>query len=436
MHDLLQLIRSLLPPGVMDAYHRLLSWAAAVRYGHPSKQLVVIGITGTSGKTTTAYLVSKLLEVGGAKTGMMSTAFFKIDDRVWENRTKMTMLGRFQTQKMLRDMVNAGCRYAVVETTSQGIVQHRHEHVAYDVVMLTNLWPEHVEAHGSFAAYKKAKQQLFFDVARLPRKQLEGAVVPRVEILNVENEHAKDFVVEGFDRVVWFGHGGDLAAEGVELSVEGSRWSVRGIPVDLHLPGTVNIDNALAAVAVIDALGLSVLDATHALSSISGLPGRYERIDMGQPFTVIVDYAFEPGAVAKLYELVSMIPHHRIIHVLGSTGGGRDVARRPVLGGMAGKNADVVIVTNEDPYDDDPLEIIDQVAEGALRAGRQDGVDLFRIEDRGDAIRQAILMAQPDDIVLVTGKGSEPVMAVAGGRKVPWSDVNQVKAAIARAVKV
>lgn len=429
MHTMLQFLRRILPLSVLDTYHRALSWLAAVWYGFPSKKLAVIGVTGTSGKTTTCYLISKLLEADGSKTGMMSTAFFKIADKTWENRTKMTMLGRFQTQKMLRDMVGAGCRYAVIETTSQGIVQHRHEHVAYDIVVLTNLWPEHVEAHGGFEHYKRAKLQLFEYVSRLPHKTIGGNVIPRVEILNATNAHAQDFIVNGFDRVVWFGSR-PFEAGHLQTSAEGSTFEINDVLLSLQLPGTVNVENALAAIAVTDVCGMPLQHVARALLDIRGLPGRYERIDAGQPFTVIVDYAFEPGAMAKLYQLVAALPHKRVIHVLGSAGGGRDVARRSVLGAMAGKEAQIVIVTNEDPYDDDPRSIIDQVAAGAVQEGKRDDVDLFRMEDRHEAIQQAIGLAQPGDIVLITGKGSEPVMAVAGGRKIPWSDREEALAAV------
>ena len=154
---MIQLIRNITPSIVIDCYHRTLSWFAAVWYGHPSRELIVVGVTGTNGKTTTAYFIAKALEATGERSGCTTTALFKIGTKEWLNDKKMTMLGRFQLQKMLRDMVSAGCRYAVIETSSQGIVQHRHRHIAYDVAVFTNLTPEHVEAHGGFEKYKQAK---------------------------------------------------------------------------------------------------------------------------------------------------------------------------------------------------------------------------------------------------------------------------------------
>jgi UDP-N-acetylmuramoyl-L-alanyl-D-glutamate--2,6-diaminopimelate ligase len=440
MHGIMTFLRRITPRHVFDVYHGILSWAAAFAYGNPSQHLIVIGVTGTSGKTTTAYLIAKVLEATGAKTGLTTTALFKVADREWTNSTKMTMLGRFRSQRLLREMVDAGCTYAVIETSSQGIVQHRHEHIAYDVVVFTNLHPEHIEAHGGFENYKRAKMRLFEYASRLPRKTLSGASVPRVEVLNAGSEHAKEFVVKGFEKVVWYGGSGGLAgrraggrvliAEDVSLAADHVTFKVEGVSVGLRMPGIVNVENAMAALATADALGVPMQDAARALGSIKGLPGRYERIDEGQPWTVIVDFAFEPEAIGHLYAFASGIKHRRIIHVLGSAGGGRDVARRPVLGSLAGEKADIVIVTNEDPYDDDPRQIIDQVAEGAVVAGKVDDVNLYRINDRRDAIRLAMKKAEPGDLVLITGKGSEPVMAVAGGKKIPWGDAEEVRIAV------
>ena len=313
------------------------------------------GRHGHERKTTTAYLIAKALEADGAKM-CTTTAFFKVGDRVWSNATKMTMVGRFQLQRLLREMADAGCRYAVVETTSQGIAQHRHEHVAYDACVLTNLWPEHIEAHGGFENYKRAKIRLFEYAATLPPKVLHGKTVPRVAVLNAGSEHAKDFEAKGFERVVWYGQGSavssqrkaDINATDVVPASGHVTFKAGDVSVALRMPGMPNVENALAALATAQALGVRLADAARALSSAPGLPGRYERIDEGQPWTVIVDFAFEPGAMKKLYELVASLDHRRVIHVLGSTGGGRDVSRRSVLGRIAGENADAVIVTNED----------------------------------------------------------------------------------------
>lgn len=405
---MLHRLKRLVPSFALDLYHRGLSWLAACWYGHPSEKMIVIGVTGTNGKTTTSYLIAKALEVDGAKTGCTSTALFKIGDREWLNDKKMTMLGRFASQKLLREMVDAGCRYAVVETSSQGILQYRHKDIAYDVAVFTNLTPEHIEAHGGFENYKRAKIELFRHTAsRLP-KMIDGKLVPKIAVLNKLDEHAKDFAVPDFDRVVWFGVDETLS---------------------LKLPGRFNLENATAALSVADALGLSHDEAKKRIEAVAGVPGRMERIDEGQPFTVIVDYAPEPYALRKCYEAIAMIPHDRLIHVLGSAGGGRDVARRPVLGRMAGEHADVVIVTNEDPYDDDPVKIIEQVAGGATTVkGRQ--IDVRSILDRREAIVAAMREARSGDLVLLTGKGCEQAIMGAQGSKIPWDERSVAREAI------
>ncbi|MFA5935736.1 MAG: UDP-N-acetylmuramoyl-L-alanyl-D-glutamate--2,6-diaminopimelate ligase [Patescibacteria group bacterium] len=433
---MLHRLKALIPAPWLLPYHRILSSFAAALYGHPSEKLIVVGVTGTNGKTTTAYLIAKALEASGFATGCTTTALFKVGDREWLNDTKMTMLGRFQLQKLLREMVNAGCRYAVVETSSQGIAQYRHAGVNYDVAVFTNLTPEHIEAHGGFENYKRAKIDLFRHVAASKRKMIDGRQIEKVAVLNARDAHAKDFAVSGFDRTVWFVAepkripGELIQADYVTLSADQIAFETLGEHFHLHLPGLVNVENALAAIAVCRAFGLDLEKVREKLASVDGMPGRFERINAGQPFTVIVDYAPEPESVARLYETISSIKRARTIHVLGSAGGGRDVARRPILGRMAAEHVDVVIVTNEDPYDDDPRQIMEDVANGARSVGKKDGEGLFLIEDRREAIAEAMKQADPEDLVLITGKGSEQAMCVAGGKKIPWDDRTVAREAI------
>ncbi|MFH1078180.1 MAG: UDP-N-acetylmuramoyl-L-alanyl-D-glutamate--2,6-diaminopimelate ligase [Patescibacteria group bacterium] len=426
-------LNRLIPSPVLLAYHRAFSWIAAAWYGHPSTELVVIGVTGTNGKTTTAYLTAKALEASGLKTGCTTTAIFKIGDREWLNDTKMTMLGRFLLQKRLREMVQAGCAYAVIETSSQGVVQYRHRHINYDVAVFTNLTPEHIEAHGGFEAYKQAKVDLFRHVAASPRKVFNGRTIPKVAVLNAQDPHAEAFAVPGFDRVMRYrtdAGPGDVVATDVRADAASVAFTVDGVPMRLAVPGRVNVENALAAVAVCIAFGLPLAAVAERLNQVKGIPGRFERIDEGQPWTVIVDYAPEPASLGKLYDTVDALPKRRLIHVLGSCGGGRDVARRPILGRMAGERADLVIVTNEDPYDDDPQAIMDQVAAGAKEAGKKEGESLLIIPERAEAIREAMRKAGEGDIVLLTGKGCEQAIMIADGGRIPWDEREVARAAI------
>lgn len=429
-------LKKIVPAPLVDLYHRSLSWLAAFWYGNPSKKLIVIGVTGTNGKTTTSYLTSKVLEASGFATGCTTTAMFKVGTKEWLNDTKMTMLGRFALQRLLKQMVDAGCRYAVVETSSQGIVQHRHRGIAYDVAVFTNLTPEHLEAHGGFENYKKAKIELFRHTAARPPKTIDGKPVPKIAVLNRMSSHAKDFAVAGFDRVEWFGIGAGEGTSATDLEDRGwsTSFSIDGQRGTVNLPGTANVENALAAVAVATSLGVSVPDALKRLVSVSGVPGRFERIDEGQPYMVLVDYAPEPASLATLYAAAEKLPHNRIIHVLGSCGGGRDVARRPILGKMAAEHSDVVIVTNEDPYDDDPQQIIKDVADGARSAGKS-GDALKEIPDRHDAVIAAINEAKDGDIVLLTGKGCEQAIMGPAGKKFPWDEREEARNAIRERLK-
>jgi len=449
LHFIKKLIPKKLFKKLQPAYHFTLAWLAAFLYGHPSEKLIVIGITGTTGKSTTVHLIAKMLEEAEYKVGYTSTAMFKIAGKEWINNKKMTMVGRFFTQRMLRRMVKAGCQYAIVETTSQGIEQFRHRFINYDILVFTGLYPEHIEAHGNFANYKKAKGKLFSHLGNCKLKYVdEGKRVVKLNnelkkihservkktiIANGDDEHAQYFLDFKSDQKIIYQRTKIIAEQNEYLisqrALEGAiSFLIEDVHFRLQIMGAFNLYNALAAVAVGLSQELPLEKIKQGLESVKGVPGRFERIDEGQDFVIIVDYAFEPNAVKKLYETVNNLPHNNIIHVLGSAGGGRDVARRPVLGKIAGEQADIVIVTNEDPYDDDPEIIIDQVALGAEKAGKvvdplaSSGQSLYKILDRREAIRKALNLAGEGDMVLITGKGCEQAMCVANSRMIPWDD--------------
>jgi len=417
------------------SYHLLFNYLAAAFYRFPSEKVIVVGVTGTTGKTTVTYMIAKMLEGSGMKVGYTSTAMFGDGQREWLNDKKMTMLGRFFTQRMLRTMVDNGCEVVIVETTSEGAVQFRHRFINYDIFVFTGLYPEHIESHGSFENYKNAKLSLFAHISSAEKKL--GIDIPKTIIVNGDDEHAKDFLA--FDRVkkvVFTAHNQkfkDKEIEYVHYSMLGS--SARGVlfgfdttDIQLKLLGDFTPLNASASGSVGRALGLSSSKIKKGLESIEGIPGRLERISLGQDFGVIVDYAFEPVAVTKLYETISVLEPQRIIHVLGSAGGGRDTSRRKVLGEIAGRQAQIVIVTNEDPYDEDPLVIMAGVASGAREAGKQEGKDLFLLLDRKQAIAKALRSARSGDVVLITGKGSEQAIVVKDEQKIPWDDREVVRA--------
>jgi UDP-N-acetylmuramoyl-L-alanyl-D-glutamate--2,6-diaminopimelate ligase len=394
--------------------------------GFPGRKMVVIGVTGTNGKSTTCNFIASILEEAGYKVGMTTTVNFRVNGREWLNNKKMTMLGRSQLQRLLAQMRSEGCEIAIIETSSEGLAQGRHLGIAYDIAVFTNLTPEHIQSHGSFENYKKAKGILFAALAGSARKTLRGNQVPKTIIVNDADEHAVYYESFTADKKVRF-HIDDHNATCDETSC---TFNVDNTTVHLPIAGIFNVENALAAIEVAKQFGVSAQTAATALAKIPGVPGRMERINEGQSFAVIVDYAPEPASFTKLYEAVETMPHGRIIHVFGSCGGGRDQDRRPILGAIAGERADIVVITNEDPYDDNPMEIIRDVANGAINTGKIEGENLFIEPDRRVAINHAISLAKAGDIVLVTGKGAEQAMVVANGKMIPWDDREVVRAAI------
>lgn len=430
---MLATLRRLVPQPIFEMYHFFLARLAAFAYRYPSEELIVIGVTGTNGKTTTSYLIAKALEASGEKVGCTTTAILKIGEKEWLNSTKMTMPGRFFLQRMLRKMVDSGCKYAVIETSSQGLIQSRHIGISYDVAVFTNLTPEHIEAHGGFEAYKEAKSILFKHVSERGHKKIHGVEIPKAFVLNADSDFASFYAEKGKEvQIEWYSRTGrkGLIPDECQLTDKGTDLVVEGSYGRLQLPGAYNVENVLAALSVAKLFNVSVGDALARLCAIPFVPGRFERVELGQPFQVIIDYAPEPESLKQIYAALQMGQRRRLIHVLGSCGGGRDVARRPILGRMAAMKADIVVITNEDPYDDNPQEIMTQIAEGAQIVGKKYAEDLFIIEDRKAAIARAIELAEPGDTVLLTGKGSETWMCVADGKKLPWSERGAAEEAI------
>jgi len=436
------LLKKSVPAGLMAFYHRTLAVLADFYYGRPSKKMIVIGVTGTNGKTTVVSLVAKILESVGYQVGAASTAVFKIDRSERLNDRKMTMLGRFALQKLLAEMADAGCQYAIIETSSQGIEQFRHVGIRYDVAVFTNLTPEHIEAHGGFENYKSAKLKLFKHLEKSPVKIIGGKKIAKAIIVNGDDKQAGEFLNFRVDEKYVFGLKHELEilptavteiifANNLEYGPAGVSFKVDYHDFNLKLFGRFNVYNSLAAIAVAQSQGIDLPTAKESLEKIAGVPGRVEFIEAGQPFKVLIDYAPEPESMRQLFETIKFHQFapagQKIIHVFGSCGGGRDTARRPVLGRLSAENADIQIVTNEDPYDDDPNIIIDQVAEGAISRGKILGKNLYKILDRREAIKFALSLAQAGNLVLLTGKGSEQAICVANGRKISWDERQVVR---------
>ncbi len=418
-------------PFLSKPYHFSLAFLGALFYGFPSRKLTAIGVTGTKGKTTTANLIADILSAAGYKTGLLTTLNYRIGSREWVNDTKQTMPGRFALQKLLRQMVREGCRYAVVETSSEGILQYRHKFINYRVAVFTNLTPEHIERHGSFLKYREAKLNLFKEVA----KRENG-----VGVYNLDDPNVEYFLGPGVKtkygyslktRNVELGMQKVFQISNVKLSPSGTEFSLNGEKFVTPLIGEFNVYNAVAAICVGLSQSVPMAKIREALAGARALPGRAEIVE-GRGFKVIVDYAHEPASLTAIYEAAKLFKPRRVIGILGSQGGGRDVWKRAAMGKIAAGYCDELILTNEDPYDEDPMKIIDDVEKGVLSASKTQNLipKTYKISDRREAIAKAISLAGKGDMVVLTGKGGEVWMCVAGGRKIPWSDKKIVEEAL------
>lgn len=428
MYSLKAWLAKHLPNSLMDWYHKTLAQVAAWRYHYPSRRLVVIGVTGTKGKTTTSNLLWHILTHAGYKVGMATTANFRIGDKHWLNDTKMTMLGRSQLQKLLADMVAAKCEFAIIETSSEGIKQWRHLGIEYDTVVWTNLFPEHLDAHGSFENYKAAKLALFHHLSLLPMKQENGQSIVKAAVLNGDSEYIQEFMQTATvgTQVVWSRQNNTFAnmqITNLKDTPQGLHFKINDYDFFSPLLGEWNMDNIASAIGAALVAGVSYPEIVNGLATFTSVPGRMEKIQSGQPFTVIIDYAYEPVSLRLLYTFWrKQLGQHRLITLMSSTGGGRDVSRRAANGAVAGELCHYVIVTDEDPYDDKPETIIDQVAAGVISTGKVEGTTMWKVLDRRAAMLQALQLAQPDDVVIFPCKGADQKICRAHGKKEPWDD--------------
>ena len=406
-------------------YHFCIAVWSAIFFGFPSKKMVVIGITGTNGKSTTVALLHEIFLNAGLRVCSASSLRFKIGHEERQNTFKMTMVGRGFLQKFLREGVRKKCQYAIIEVTSEGIKQFRHLGINFDIALLTNLAPEHIESHGSFEAYRDTKRKLFESVANSSRKSIHGIKIQKTAILNLDNPFYEHFMIPGLDLIIGYTKEGRAdkqmshvyKGEHSELRNSGGvRFSVDGMDIQSELSGKFNISNMLAAIAVSRYVQIAPSVIQKTLQDAKNIPGRFERIVMGQPFSVIVDYAHTPDALVEVYETASK-ENANLICVLGAAGGGRDTWKRREFGKIASTYCKHIILTNEDPYDEDPEKILDDIKEGVIS-----DKNVEKILDRKSAIEHALHSARLGDAVIVTGKGAEPWMVVADGKKIPWDD--------------
>jgi UDP-N-acetylmuramoyl-L-alanyl-D-glutamate--2,6-diaminopimelate ligase len=416
--------------------HRL--FAAVEPYGHlaeafyfnaingfPGRGMKVIGVTGTNGKTTTSFLIHRMLNEAGYKTGLISTVGWGTGTEITPQVHHYTSVPVPELMRRLKLMKQEGTEWLVLETTSHALAQHRVYGVPYSVAVFTNLTHEHLAYHRTFERYRDAKRRMF----KLANRNRHGL---RTGVINADDPSAQYFVGDIEHPVTYGVKSGEVCAKDVKLAPSGVSYDVvvdgDKYHIKTQIPGSFNVDNSLAALCVGRVLGLTPEEIEQGIAALPSVEGRMTRIDEGQDFDVIVDYAHSPDSFEKLFKDIKPVVKGKLTVVFGSQGGG-DTAKRPIQGELAGKYADEVILTEEDDRDDDPQQIIDEIAAGAQKAGKVYDKDLFHVHDRTEAINFAVKRARKGDTILTLGKGHEKTIERADG-EYPWDEIGTARTAL------
>ena len=392
-------------------------------YDYPAQQLCTIGVTGTDGKTTTSNLISSLLDTAGRRNGLMTTANFKMAGYEWENATRQSTLEALEIQQLLRRFLDEGATHAVIEATSHGLALNRVDGCNFDIGVVTNITHEHLDFHKTLDAYRRAKARLF---EMLDPSRNKGLGIQPVAVLNRDDVSYE--ILKPYCRVPILDYGIDtpaaIRAVDIEMQTHSTRFRVvlpdREGRIETQLIGRFNISNCLAAITVAYSLGIDMADIERGLASVPGVTGRMERIDEGQPFAVVVDYAHTPDSLEKVINTLRPLTPGKLIVVFGSAGE-RDLQKRPIMGRIAAQKTDFFVITDEDPREEDRESILRDIADGARSAGKHQDKDFLCIADRGSAIAAAFASARPGDTVLLAGKGHEQSI-IMGREKLPWDD--------------
>jgi len=412
-----------------------LAYLAAAFYGFPARQLTVIGVTGTDGKTTTSNLIYQIMQAAGIRTGMITTINAVIGDTALDTGFHVTTPESPDVQRYLAQMVAAGLTHVVLETTSHGLAQHRVAACDYDIGVVTNITHEHLDYHGSLEAYRAAKARLFIGLAETAPKPQGN---PRLAILNADDDvydYLRDLTPV---RQIAYSLGAgaaDLYAADIAYDASGIHFTAVGPsfqqPIFSPLVGAFNVSNCLAAIAAtVLGLGVAPSQAAAGIAALMGVPGRMERLDMGQNFTAIVDFAHTPNALRRAIEAVRPMTSGRVLAVFGSAGL-RDREKRRLMAEVSAELADLTYLTAEDPRTESLDDILAEMVGAACARGAVEGSTVFRIPDRGEAIRRAVQAAQPGDVVICCGKGHEQSMCF-GEVEYPWDDRIALRAALAQ----
>jgi UDP-N-acetylmuramoyl-L-alanyl-D-glutamate--2,6-diaminopimelate ligase len=433
-----KMVSKILSQKTKNRYHKLQANFSNLASGYPSRKIKLIGVTGTKGKTTICNLIASVIDAAEGKSAMETTINTKIANTVTMHTEKsrwVTTPPPAVVNKFLKKAIRAGCKYAILEVTSQAIDQHRVWGLDFDILVYSNLSHDHLDYHGSKEAYLEAKLQIFKDNPSA------------TAIINIDDPESEKFIETKNKRQIFYSikksiENGVVARKILESPTGTIFTAVTSggqTTIDLQIPGLFNVSNVLAAIAVGTACGIDIEKIKYGLEDVAGIPGRMERIKVSpkQDFEVIVDYAHNPDSLKNVYETIEApIRKHgsRLVTVLGATGR-RDKTKRPIMGALAGRYADLVYVTNEDPYDEDPMTIIEEVAAGVLKGKKGKwrlNKNYFKILDRHEAIASAIKEAKRGDVVMITGKGAEEVMAVGIDKFEPFSDRRVVKYELAK----
>ena len=413
-----------------------LPYLAAAFYAFPARKLTVIGVTGTDGKTTTTNLIYQILLAAGIKAGMVSTVNAVIGDLVLDTGFHVTTPDSPDVQRYLSQMVEAGLSHVVLETTSHGLSQYRVDACEFDLAVVTNITHEHLDYHGSYEEYRAAKSRLFEMLIQTVDK-IQGN--PRAAILNYDDSSYRFLadLMENFPKVRTISYGlmSPAMVRGEAIIQDSPGLQFEAISTDYRFPvrsaltGSYNVSNCLAAIAAtVNGLGIPWEHAQRGIENLQGIPGRMERIDLGQDFISIVDFAHTPNALKVSLEAARKMTHGRVISVFGSAGL-RDREKRRMMAETSSRLADITVLTAEDPRTESLEGILSEMAAGAVKQGGIEGVTFWKIADRGAAIRFAVSQAEPGDVVIACGKGHEQSMCF-GTTEYPWDDRIAMRAAL------
>lgn len=418
------------PQAVVPDTRVALADLAAELFDHPTRKLKLVGVTGTDGKTTTVHLVSDVLEAHGERTGFSTTVDFKLADSAWANETRQSTQEAVEIQEFFAELLVSGGTWGVLEATSHALALQKVRGCEVDIAVFTNLTPEHLDFHGTLQSYLDAKAVLFDMLGTSVDKG-----VPKTAVLNADDPHWRYLADRaGSAKVITYGIDAHADLQGTIVSADAAGSRVRvafrdeTVEVVLPLVGRFNVHNALAAAGAGVAAGASLATAKTALEGAVPVRGRMERVVCGQPFAVIVDYAHTPESLDKVLALLRPLTAGHLIAVFGSAGE-RDRTKRPRLAEVASRYADLFVITQEDPRLEDPKAILAEIEAGAIAAGKRRGTDYLVIDDRAEAVREAIRRATAGDTVLLAGKGHEGSIIV-GEEKVPWDEAGVARNAL------